>query len=181
MKAIVKSFIWWPGLNMDIEKETTHCDTCNATAAIPATASHHPWKHSSAHWDRIHIDIGECKNKHFRFWLMQNQTLPGGSGHLQQVGSSPLHANNNTTTTTSHTIEVLKEMFAKHEFPRLLTSNNGPQFTATQLQKLLESNRILHHKSPPYHPATNKLAENMVKNVKQWLKKKGKASAYTMH
>ena len=55
-------------------------------------------------------------------------------------------------------------------------SDNGPQFTAMEFENFLNRNRISHQKSPPYHPATNGLAENMVKNVKQWLKKEGRVT-----
>ena len=65
MKALARNFIWWPGLDADIEKEAAHCDTCKMTAAMPAAASRHPWQHPSAHWDRIHIDFGEWEKKHF--------------------------------------------------------------------------------------------------------------------
>ena len=64
-------------------------------------------------------------------------------------------------------IEVLQDVFATHGFPRLLVSDNGPQFTSEEFGSFLHSHNIVHHKSPPYHPATNGLAENMVKNVKQ--------------
>ena len=43
--------------------------------------------------------------------------------------------------------------------------------TSTEFQSFLGQHHIIHHKSPPYHPATNGLAENMVKSVKSHLKK----------
>ena len=81
-----------------------------------------------------------------------------------------------SSTTAECTIEVLEEVFATHGFPRLVVSDNGPQFTAVTFENFLKRNRISHRKSPPYHPATNGLAENMVKNVKQWLKKQGRVT-----
>jgi len=62
--------------------------------------------------------------------------------------------------TTQHTIEVLEDIFTTHGFPRLLVSDNRPQFTAEEFGSFLQSSNIVHHKSPPYHPATNGLAEN---------------------
>ena len=82
-----------------------------------------------------------------------------------------------SSMTTQHTIEVLEEIFTTHGFPRLLVSDNRPQFTAEEFGSFLQSSNIVHHKSPPYHPATNGLAENMVKNMKQWLKKQGKSTS----
>ena len=81
-----------------------------------------------------------------------------------------------SSTTAERTIEVLEDVFATHGFPRLLVSDNGPQFTAMEFENFLKRNRISHRRSPPYHPATNGLAENVVKNVKQWLKKQGRVT-----
>lgn len=65
------------------------------------------------------------------------------------------------TTTVPHTIEMMQDILAIHGFPQILVSDNGPQ----------KELGIRHSRSVPYHPATNGLAENMVKNVKQWLSK----------
>ena len=72
-----------------------------------------------------------------------------------------------SSTTAERTIEVLEGVFATHGFPRLLVSDNGPQFTAMEFENFLKRNQTSHRKSPLYHPATIGLAENMVKNVKQ--------------
>jgi len=56
-------------------------------------------------------------------------------------------------------------------FSQLLVSDNGPQFMSTEFADFLQENSITHYKSPPYHPVSNGLAKNMVKNVKQFLKK----------
>ena len=53
-------------------------------------------------------------------------------------------------------------------------TDNGPQFTAKEFADFLKTNCIVHRTSAPYHHATNGLAENMVKNVKHWLKEQGK-------
>ena len=47
MKALARSYIWWPHLNQDI--------ACKTTTAMPAQTTHHP----SAPWERVHIDYGE--------------------------------------------------------------------------------------------------------------------------
>ena len=55
-----------------------------------------------------------------------------------------------------------------------LESYSFRQWSATcskGIPEYLACNGILHRKSAPYHPATNGLAKNMVKNVKQWLSK----------
>ena len=68
-----------------------------------------------------------------------------------------------SSTMTCHTAEVLKEIFATHDYPCLLVSDNGPQLTSDHLGIYLHSHHIVYHKSAPYHPGMNGLAENMVK------------------
>ena len=65
------------------------------------------------------------------------------------------------STTTQRTIEVLSEIFAIHGLPRVLVTDNDPQFTAKEFADFLKTNCIVHRTSAPYHPATNGLAQNM--------------------
>jgi len=69
------------------------------------------------------------------------------------------------------TVNVLSDIFATHGFPRILVSDNGPQFTSSEFEDYLFQNNIVQYRSPPYHPSTNGLAENTVKNIKAHLKK----------
>ena len=65
MKALARSFVWWRGLDQDIEMVAAKCDKCKVTASMPATVPWHPWQHRSSPWDRIHVDFGEWNQKHF--------------------------------------------------------------------------------------------------------------------
>jgi transposase InsO family protein len=153
MKALARSFVWWPGLDQEIENMVAGCDQCKMTSSLPSAAPRHPWQHLTTHWERVHIDFGECDKKHFLVVVDAFSKWP----EVRYMSS----------TTTERTIEVLDEIFAIHGFPQVLASDNGPQLTASEFESFLEGNRISHHKSPPYHPATNGLAESMVKSVKQ--------------
>lgn len=56
---------------------------------------------------------------------------------------------------------AVEDTFATLSFQKLFASDNGPQFTTGEYGSFLHSNNIVCHKSPPYHPATKGLAENM--------------------
>ena len=118
---------------------------------------HHPWQYPSTSWERVHIDYGEWNKTDFLVLVDAFSKWPEG-----KVVSS---------TATQKTINVLSEIFATHGFPRVLVSDNGPQFTSAEFEELLRENDIIHYKSPPYHPASNGSTQNMVKNVKHHLKK----------
>lgn len=74
-----------------------------------------------------------------------------------------------TSTTATHTVFVLNELFARIGVPKLLVSDNGPQFISEEFQIFLRSNGIKYVTSAPYHPATNSLAERFVQSLKNVL------------
>ena len=71
------------------------------------------------------------------------------------------------STTSSKTISVLREMFARYGLPRQLVSDNGPQFTSGEFKQFLHANGIKHITTAPYHPSSNGAAERLVQTVKQ--------------
>ncbi|XP_062606962.1 uncharacterized protein K02A2.6-like [Saccostrea cucullata] len=73
-------------------------------------------------------------------------------------------------TTSTHTIEVLRTLFARNGLPEHLISDNGPQFIAEEFQQFMKSNGIRHSTSSPYHPRTNGLAERFVQTFKSAMK-----------
>ena len=147
MKALARSHIWWPGLDDDIETLSSQCEACKTMAAMPAPAAHHPWQYSTVPWERVHIDVGE--------WNKTNLPV------LVDAFSKWAEVKLISSTTTQKTIG----------FPAILVSDNKPQITSSEFEDYLQGNNITYYKSPPYHPASNGLAENMVKYVKYHLKK----------
>ena len=61
MKALARSYFWWPRLDQQIETLATHCDACESTAAMLAQAPHHPWQNPN----RIYVASGGYNNKYF--------------------------------------------------------------------------------------------------------------------
>ena len=57
MKALARSYVWWPGIDHDIEKLVKQCFGCQKNQNMPAIAPLHPWEWASSPWERIHIDF----------------------------------------------------------------------------------------------------------------------------
>ena len=74
-----------------------------------------------------------------------------------------------TSTTSSRTVAVLRDMFARFGIPQQLVSDNRPQFVSQEFESFLSQNGVKHIKSSPYHPASNGAAERLVQTVKQSL------------
>ena len=78
------------------------------------------------------------------------------------------------STSATQTAGKLRHIFATHGLPVTLVSDNGPPFSSEEFRHFMTSNGITHRWSPPYHPSSNRMAENMVKSVKQALNKANK-------
>ena len=70
MKSIARSYLWWPGLDGDLEKQARSCLPCQAVKQPPPPAPLHPWIWPDRPWQRIHIDFaGPFLGRMFCLWL----------------------------------------------------------------------------------------------------------------
>uniref|UniRef100_A0AAV2JTD4 Gypsy retrotransposon integrase-like protein 1 n=4 Tax=Knipowitschia caucasica TaxID=637954 RepID=A0AAV2JTD4_KNICA len=157
MKALARSYVWWPGIDQQIEQLAAHCPGCQRVQNEPTVAPLHTWEWPTSPWQRIHIDFaGPFMNKTFLVVVDACSKWP-------EVFAMK-------STTTANTIDVLRGLFARTGIPEQLVSDNGPQFTASEFQMFMKLNGIRHITSAPYHPATNGLAERFVQTLKQGLR-----------
>ncbi|MGH0157174.1 UNVERIFIED_CONTAM: hypothetical protein FKN15_033151 [Acipenser sinensis] len=154
MKSLARSYVWWPGIDQQIEELIKGCSGCQHIQNAPRAAPLHPWEWPTIPWQRIHIDFaGPFMGQMFLVVVDACSKWP--EVFLMN------------TTTTTRTIDVLRSLFARAGVPEQLVSDNGPQFTAEEFQIFLKKNGIRHITSAPYHPATNGLAERFVQTLKQ--------------
>lgn len=156
MKALARSYIWWAGIDQDIEDLAKGCRGCQHVQQVPKCSPLHPWEWPSTPWQRIHVDYaGPFLGKMFLVVVDACSKWP-------EV--IMMHS-----TTATKTIEALRTVFARNGLPEQLVSDNGPQFTAEEFQLFLKKNGVRHTTSAPYHPATNGLAERFVQTLKKSL------------
>ena len=70
-------------------------------------------------------------------------------------------------------ILLLKDMFSEHGIPKVLCSDNGPQYTSAQFADFCISWGITHETSSPHYPKSNGFAKACIKSIKhvlQWAK-----------
>ena len=66
MKALARMYVWWPGIDKDIENMVQTCNECQVNQATPPVAPLHPWKWPTKPWSRLHLDFaGPLQNKMF--------------------------------------------------------------------------------------------------------------------
>lgn len=157
MKSLARSYIWWPGLDSDIENITLNCSSCQENRRNPNKITAHIWETPDNVFDRVHIDFaGPFMGKYF-FILVDAYSKWPEIYIMNQI-------------TTEATIKICRKIFATFGIPKMLVSDNGTQFTSQEFQHFLRMNGVVHRRSAPYHPATNGQAEKYVQILKDKLK-----------
>ncbi|KAG5886201.1 hypothetical protein JTB14_028032 [Gonioctena quinquepunctata] len=157
MKALARSYVWWPGLDADIERLVHGCSVCQENRNMPPKAVLRPWEETREPWTRLHIDFAGPTQ---------------GSLFLIVVDSFSkwLEVRVVPSTSFQSAISVLRELFATHGVPLVIVSDNATAFTSSEFQIFLTNNLIRHARIAPYHPASNGEAERMVQTTKHLLK-----------
>lgn len=158
MKTIARMFIWWPGLDTDIEKVVKHCNKCQQQRPSPPVAPLHPWKWPSHPWTRLHLDFAGPFLGHMFLIVVDS--------HSKWVEVSTM-----STSTSRATINQLRHMFARFGIPVTIVTDNAATFTSDEFAEFLKKNGVQHVRPAPYHPSTNGLAERAVQSFKQGMKK----------
>ena len=158
MKNLARSYLWWPGLDADIEGKVKSCEVCQLHRAAPAAAPLHPWEWPEKPWSRIHIDhAGPFMGQLFLI------VIDAYSKWIEVYPTS--------STSATATIEILRRAFATHGLPEMVVSDNGTGFASEEFGNFMTKNGILHVKTAPRHPSSNGLVERSVRIFKEGMKK----------
>ncbi len=158
MKSLARMFVWWPGLDADLEQAVRHCPDCQQNRPMPPPAPLQPWQWPTRPWARIHIDYAGPFMGHMFLVLID--------AHSKWMEVYPM-----PSSTSGATIRQLRITFAQFGIPDTVVSDNGACFTSAEFEDFMRKNGVSHIKSAPYHPATNGLAERAVQVFKQAMKK----------
>ena len=132
MKALARSYLWWPKLDYDIEKKVRECLRCQQNRRSPSPVPVHSWERPEQPWSRVHIDYAGP--------FMRCMFLV-----LVDAHSKWLECHIMSSITANKTMEKLRMIFSTHGLPKKIVSDNGPTFYgAPFVSKLL--NIILQNK-----------------------------------
>ncbi|KRX18868.1 Uncharacterized protein T07_3375, partial [Trichinella nelsoni] len=158
MKALARSYVWWPKMDSEIENLVRTCDLCQQSRASPPHAPVHKWESPRIPWSRIHVDLaGPIYGKKFLI--------------VVDAYSKWLEVRELKNTTSESVISCLRQIFSIHGLPDIIVSDNGTQFTSHTFQEYLNKGGIRHITSAPFHPSSNGQAERMVRTTKEFIKK----------
>ena len=57
MKALVRSYVWWPGIDQDIEDKVRSCDVCTEVQNTPKKVPLLLWPRATSLSEWIHLDF----------------------------------------------------------------------------------------------------------------------------
>nr|XP_043895059.1 uncharacterized protein K02A2.6-like [Solea senegalensis] len=158
MKGLARGYMWWPNMDIDIEKKVKTCHTCQEHRKAPACAPLHPWEWPEKPWRRLHIDYaGPFMGKMFLVIV---------DAHSKWLDVYPV-----TSSTSATTINCLRNSFSTHGIPEMIVSDNAQCFVSEQTREFMTRNGVTHVTSAPYHPSSNGLAERAVQTFKELMKK----------
>jgi len=57
MKALARSYVWWPGITQDIEQTVHQCEECQKHHREESATPLHPLEVTAGPWQLLHIDF----------------------------------------------------------------------------------------------------------------------------
>ena len=157
MKQLARRYVWWPGLDAELEDLARGCSACVEKRSAPPRSTLHPWEPTSGPWERLHVD--------FAGPFQETMILV-----VVDAFSKWIEAVTMRTTTARRTVEELRKVFARYGLPLQIVSDNGTQFTAEEFATFVKMNGIRHIRTAPFHPQSNGAAEKAVQKVKNGLR-----------
>lgn len=154
-RAAAKDLFFWPGMNADIKNMIQGCHKCQE---LRPSQPHEPihFHYAEEPMDEVGIDLMQARGRHFMVMVDRFSGMP----FMHELKS---------LNTRAVTCQLLR-WFQDFGFPRVIRSDNGPQFRS-DFTEFCKTHGIRHETSSPYNPKSNGLAEAAVKNCKMLLLK----------
>ena len=125
MKSLARMYVWWPGLDAEIEDLVRCCEQCQAVKSMPLPAPLQPWSWPTRPWSRLHLDYAGP--------FLSKMILV-----LIDAHSKWIEAFVTSTSTSSVVIEELRTTFAQFGLPEMIATDNGPCFISDEFETFLE-------------------------------------------
>ncbi len=157
----------WPNMMHDIAKRISQCQECQRH--VIAHEGFHPMQSVRA----------ELPMDHVAFDLKHMDTSMDGKNYVLVVIDVCTRFVFFRALVTASAREVAKELFllfSDFGFPKILQSDNGPEFRNELLDSLSKLMQASHRFTTPYHPRGNGIAEAAVKKLKSVIRKLTKGS-----
>ncbi|KII67555.1 Pro-Pol polyprotein [Thelohanellus kitauei] len=152
----------WKGLHNDVKNVVKNCDSCcrfkpqntKHKAKLGTLESHQPFET----WHSDFIGPLPTTNNGNRFILI---FIDPFSKWIEAFATSD--------QTSSTTIKYFTEVISRFGIPKIIHSDQGPNYESFEFRKFCELYNIGKTRTTPYHPEGNGIAERAVQTLKQTL------------
>ncbi len=154
---------WWPDIRKDIQDEIRHCDACSRFTVTKS--GFHPFSYITASGPGEHMQIDTCVHLPptkggYKALLVAIDVFTGF------VILRPLKK-----TTAAEVARELWEIWCILGPPRILQSDNGPEYVNEVLAALVKVTGIEHRFISPYNPRADGKVERAIGSVMMIIKK----------
>ena len=121
MKAVARSYLQWPALDQNIELLVSTCQQCQDCSNSASKETNGHWVCPQRPFEDVHTDFAEYEGQ---------QYLNIVDAFSKWTNVHPIARD----TIAGRTVECLLRFIASYEIPRVIVSDNGPQFTSKEFQ-----------------------------------------------
>lgn len=158
MKALSRSFVYWPKIDNDLEEQGKTCVLCQLHGNRLRSEHDHSWMPTTRPWERLHADFAEN-------FMGTNFLI------IVDAYSKWIDVYEQSSLTSEATVRNLQKCFANYGIPKTIHTDNGGAFTSSYFDDFMTSQAIKHTTSAAYSPKTNGLAERCVQILKNKMRK----------
>ena len=160
MQLRAQAIVFWPGMTHDIQEVRASCRECNRNAPSQAPLPSEQASPPSTPFEQIFADFFEYGGHHY---LVIGCRLAG----WPEIFSTPAGS---AWSGARGLVACLRTHCATFGVPQEISSDGGPEFTASITKEFLEKWDIKHRISSAYYPQSNGRAEVAVKTAKRILR-----------
>lgn len=156
-KLLAREAVYWPNMSKEIEDIVENCEACNKFKKLNNKEPMLLREVPEAPWETIALDL---------FYYKGNEYLLAVDYYSKYVEVGLLESSTSKTV-----INLLKSLFARNGIPKLIYSDNGPQFSNEEMKQFSKTWQFEHVTSSPTYPQSNGLVERHIQTVKNMFKK----------
>ncbi|XP_062613747.1 uncharacterized protein K02A2.6-like [Saccostrea cucullata] len=158
MKQRLRSKVWWPKMDQDIEQWNKACYGCQLVSQPEKVEPMHRTELPSRPWEHLAADfLGPLPSGDYIFTIVDY--------YSRWIDLAVMRS-----TTAEKMVEVLTKIFSTHGLPVSITTDNGPQFVSEYFKTYCEINGIVHRKTTPLWPQANGEIERQNRSILKRLK-----------
>ena len=156
-KSNARSTMCWPNIDKDINEMISNCNACQKYRNLNPRESLLSHEIPKDVWNKVANDLLVCLNK--LYLIVIDYT-----SKYFEIAQLP---DASSDTVITH----MRSIFARHGIPKVVFSDNGPQYSSHEFKKFSKSWDFIHKTSSSKFPQSNGFLERAIQTIKKPLRK----------